>query len=79
MPSRSGAQRRRVNVPYSEAAIHSRIAGTSAIAVEEDLFVNGDVIPEGRRLGCFVKTAGATVPLLKGEAGWESGEVIDGA
>lgn len=65
-------RRRTVEVPYSEAAIHSRVAGMTLEAVEEDRYVNGSVIPPVERCGCYViAPTGARVPLLKSEAGWE--------
>ena len=66
-------RRQTVQVPYSEAAIHSRVAGMVLEAVEEARYVNGNVIPPDQRRGCYVITpSGARVPLLKSEAGWQS-------
>lgn len=63
--------RRTVQVPYSEAALHARVAGMTLEAVEEDRYVNGSLIPPAERRGCYVVApGGARVPLLKAEAGW---------
>lgn len=72
MPASLYAERRVVQVPYSEAAMCARIAGLNLPAVEEDLYVNGSEIPAPRRYGCYVETQHGSVPLLKSEAGWQS-------
>lgn len=64
-------RRQTVEVPYSEAAIHARVAGMVLEAVEEDRYINGSLIPPAQRRGCYVITPGGQrVPLLKVEAGW---------
>lgn len=65
------AERRKVVVPYSEAAVHSGIAGMELMAREEDCYVNGAMIPKEKRVGCIVYGPKGAVPLLKSEAGWE--------
>lgn len=72
MPASENARRITVRVPFSEAAMHSRIAGKELEAVEEDLYCNGNVIPAGERRGCYVLTGTARLPLLKTEAGWHT-------
>jgi hypothetical protein len=59
-----------VTLPYSEAAMSLGIAGREMLAVEEDIYMNGHLIPVEKRLGCFVIGA-FTYLLLKSEAGWD--------
>ena len=65
-------RRQRVQVRYSEAAMHARVAGLTLEAVEdEDRYVNRSLIPPAQRRGCYVVApSGARVPLLKVEGGW---------
>jgi hypothetical protein len=70
------ARHQRVTVPYSEAAMHCRVAGRELDAFEEDTYMNGEEIPLSKRNGCYVMFYNATagvvrIPLLKSEAGWE--------
>lgn len=73
MPASTYARRQTVEVPFSEAAMFHRIAGQTLEAVEEDLYYNGNTVPENERRGCYVSTeVGASrIPLLKSEAGWK--------
>jgi hypothetical protein len=71
MPSSANARRTVALVPHSEAAMHLGLAGEVRELVEEDLFFNGEEIPEDQRNGCYVGGS----PLLKSEAGWPKGPV----
>lgn len=71
MPASEYAYGRLVTVPFSEAAIASRLAGQTCLALEEDIYVNGNTIPMDERRGCYVLSrSNQRVPLLKSEAGW---------
>jgi hypothetical protein len=67
MPRSELARTQIVEVPFSEAAIYCGLAGKDLLAVEEDLYMNGNEIPMSKRAGCFVNN----IPLLKAEAGWK--------
>jgi hypothetical protein len=71
MPASTLAEKRVVQVPYSEAACASGVAGQTLYAFEEDCYYNGKMIPKMYRTGCYILTKkGNRIPLLKSEAGW---------
>jgi len=72
MPSSKNAERRIINIAYSECAMHCGVAGRTLEVVEEDLFMNHRTIPNNKRDGCYVisTTTNARIPMLKSEAGW---------
>lgn len=73
MPSSENAERRTIDIAYSECAMHCGVAGRMLEVVEEDIFCNGKTIPVNERRGCYVISNGAefhSVPMLKSEAGW---------
>jgi hypothetical protein len=73
-----GTPARMCEIPYSEAAMHTGLAGKRLRVEEEVRYANGGRIPPAQRLGCYAITAdGARVPLVKSEAGWDAGEPID--
>lgn len=74
MPHSTLAERRLVTIPYSEAAMFAGIAGQQLMAREEDCYINGDIIPKEKRLGCYVYTRRGRIALLKSEAGWKDEE-----
>jgi allantoicase len=79
MPSSKNAERRTIEIVYSECAMHCGVAGKTLEVIEEDTFYNGSAIPEISRNGCYVivtcdvddgTTYNREIPMLKSEAGW---------
>lgn len=72
MPASNRAHKKLVQIPYSECAMHCGVQGQELPAIEEDLYLNGNVIPDKDRLGCYVLPIdGGRIHMLKIEAGWK--------
>lgn len=67
MPSSENAEKKLIKLPWSEAAVYFGIQGKELVVTEEDLYMNGNVIPENERAGCYA----AGHVMTKTEAGWK--------